>query len=82
MGTFCLQELDPIEMFHLTIYGLAWSSSVQLQHKMKLIQFTGSLETRPPEKLVMVDMFVNFVFQTGKAYQLCMGHISFPMCNY
>ena len=24
----------------------------------------------------------NFAFQSGTDYQLCTGHISFPICNY
>ena len=39
----------------MTIYGLAWTFSVKLQHKKTLIQLTVSLETRPPEKLVMLN---------------------------
>ena len=28
------------------------------------------------------DIFVIFVFQSGRDYQLCVGHISFIICNY
>ena len=28
------------------------------------------------------DIFVNFVFQSGRDYRLCMRHVSFLICNY
>ena len=34
------------------------------------------------ENVDISDIFVNFVFQSGRDYQLSTGHISFLICNY